>query len=339
LIRPLPFLLLLLVCAGHAAAQTPPQEPLLRIEAGGHIGAVPHLAVDASGRLLATAGYDKTVRLWSLPDGKPRGVLRPPIGTDQEGEIYAVAITPDGRRVFAAGATGGSWDGTFSIYMFDVRRGALIGRLPGLPSPVNALAVAPDGSRFAAGLARGGVRVWDASSGKSVFEDQAYGGPVRNLAFDRQNRLYTAAADGKLRAYEPDGHKAGEKDPASGQRPWGLAVSPDGSMLAVAYENADKQGRLRVDVLSSRTLSPLFAPDTSGLKGEGLLAVSWFANDHGGVGLLAGGYAHDGSGNVIRRWDDFGLGPATDLEAARDTVLDIRAVPGGGAVYSAEDPG
>ena len=50
--------LLALLAAGTASAQTPPQEPFLRIEAGGHIGAVPHLAVDASGRLLATAGYE-----------------------------------------------------------------------------------------------------------------------------------------------------------------------------------------------------------------------------------------------------------------------------------------
>jgi WD40 repeat protein len=333
------FLCLLVALAGHALAQTPPQAPFLRIEAGSHIGAVPHLAVDASGRLLASASYDKTVRLWSLPDGKPRGVLRPPIGADQEGEIYAVAISPDGHRVFAAGATGGSWDGTFSIYLFDASRGAMIGRLAGLPSPIYALAVSPDGSRFAAGLARGGARVWDASSGKPVFEDPAYAGPIRNLAFDRQGRLYTAAGDGKLRAYDTDGRKVAEKEPAAGQRPWGLAVSPDGSLLAVAYENADRQGRLRVDVLSARTLLPLFAPDTDGLKGEGLLAVTWAVNDHGGVALLAGGYARSGTANVIRHWDDFGLGPAADLPASRDTILDIRPVPGGGAVFSAEDPG
>jgi WD40 repeat protein len=331
--------IVLLALAGQASAQTPAQAPFLRIEAGGHIGAVSHLAVDASGHLLATAGYDKTVRLWSLPDGKPRAVLRPPIGAEQEGEIYAVAVSPDGRRVFAAGATGGAWDGTFSIYLFDARRGVLAGRLSGLPSPVNALAVSPDGSRFAAGLARGGARVWDAASGKSIFEDPAYAGPIRNLAFDREGRLYTAAADGKLRAYGPDGRKTAEKEPAPGLHPWGLAVSPDGSLLAVTYENADRQGHLRVDVLSARTLLPLFSPDTDGLKGEGLLAVAWAANDHGGVQLLAGGYARAGAANVIRRWDDFGLGPATDLQAARDTILDIRPVPGGGAVFSAEDPG
>ncbi len=331
--------LLLLACAVTARGQTPPQAPFLRVEAGGHIGAVARVAVDASGRLLVTAGYDKTVRLWSLPDGKPRGVLRPPIGLEQEGELYAVAITPDGRRVFAAGATGGAWDGTFSIYLFDTRRGVLAARLPGLPSPINDLAVSPDGTRLAAGFARGGVHVWDAATGKSVFEDASYGGPVRSVAFDRDGRLFSTAADGKLRAYEAGGRKLAEKEPAPGQRPWGVAVSPDGALLAVTYENADKQGRLRVDVLNARTLAPLFAPDAADLKGEGLLAVAWAANDHGGVQLLAGGYARASNANVIRRWDDFGLGPATDLPASRDTVLCIRPVPGGGAVYSAEDPG
>ena len=122
------------------AAGEPPQRPFLRIEAGGHIGAIAHLAVDAAGHLLASAGYDKTIRLWSLPDGAERAVLRPPIGTAEEGEIYAVALTPDGRRLFAGGATCGQWDRTFCIYVFDTAKATLAGLLPGLPAPVNDLA-------------------------------------------------------------------------------------------------------------------------------------------------------------------------------------------------------
>jgi hypothetical protein len=335
--------LLLLVPRGVAAAPgpepEPPQAPILRIEAEGHLGAVPRLAIDAGGRLLASAGFDKTVRLWSLGDRRQIAVLRPPIGADEEGELYAVAVTPDGRRVFAAGATGHQWDGTFCIYVFDTERLRLTGRLPGLAAPVNDLAVSADGSRLAAGLAQAGVRVWDAATGTLLFEDRAYAGPVRALAIDRKNQLFVSAADGHVRAYDAGGRKRAEVDSAPGLKPWGLALSPDGDLLAVAYETPDRDGHLRVDVLHTKSLALLFRPDTAGLAGDGLLAVAWAADERGGVQLLAAGYARTAGANVIRRWADFGLGTATDLPAARDSILDIVPVPGGGAVYSTEDPG
>jgi len=319
------------------AAQGPPQEPILRIEAGGPTGAVAHLSVDAAGTLIAAASYDKTVRLYSLPDGIERAVLRPPIGPRQEGELYAVALSPDGGTVFAAGATGGAWDGSFSIYMFSVKQTRLVARLPGLASPVYDLAISPDGTRLAAGLARGGILVWDAHTGKSLFTDPAYGAPVRNLRFDRQNRLFTACADGQVRGYDPAGNRFAAVTPEPGLHPWGLAVSPDGGFVAVSFENADA-GQPRLVVLAAATLRKAFAPDMSGLPGEGLLAVSW-AGIAGGTSLLAGGYIRTGQRNIIRRWGDFGLGAPSDFAAASDTIRDIKPLPDGGAIYATEDPG
>ncbi|MDE2576140.1 MAG: caspase family protein [Rhodospirillales bacterium] len=332
-------LLALLVAAAAPATHQPPQVPFLRIEAGGHTSAIAHLAIDADGRLMASASYDKTIRLWSLPDGRLRAVLRPPIGLRQEGELYAVALSPDGSHVFAAGATGGQWDGSFSIYVFDAARAVLVSRLAGLPAPVNDLAVAPAGGVFAAGLAEGGVRVWNAHTGKPVFEDTHYSGPVRSVLFDRAGDLIAAAADGRVRVYDAAGKKLAEAAPPSHLRPWGLALSPDGALLAVTSETADRAGRLHIDVVATRTLAPVFTPDTAGLSGEGLLAAAWVADSHGSVRLLAGGYAHRGRDYVLRSWGDFGLGTPTDLPAAHDTIRAILALPGGGAVYAAEDPG
>lgn len=318
-----------------ASAPAPPTEPFLRIEAGRHTGGVNRVAVDAAGQVLATASDDKTVRLWNPADGSPRGVLRLPIGPREEGEVYAVALTPDGKRAFAAGLTGFAWDRSFSIYLFDLERMALRGRLPGLPAPVNHLAVSPDGTRLAAGLGgTAGIRVWDATQGRLLFEDRNFQGPVRSVAFDARGRLAAASADGRVRLYDQQGRRLAEAVPEQGARPFGLVFSPDADVVAVAYEN-----RLRVDLLSARTLARVASPDVSGLSGEGLLAVAWAPDGKGSVQLYAAGYARGTDGYVIRRWSDFGLGVPTDIPAARDAIPHMVALPTGGIAFAALDPG
>ena len=88
----------LMCVVSPALAQTPPQAPFLRIEAGSHIGAVPHVAVDASGRLLATAGYDKTVRLWSLPDGRPQRLSNRNLRLSAKAPLSQCGPTPSSAR-------------------------------------------------------------------------------------------------------------------------------------------------------------------------------------------------------------------------------------------------
>ena len=52
-----------------------------------HTALIRRIGVDAACRLLATASDDKTVRLWSLPDGKLKQVIRLPIGEGDAGKI------------------------------------------------------------------------------------------------------------------------------------------------------------------------------------------------------------------------------------------------------------
>ena len=87
----------------------PDQRLFLRIETGMHTAPIRSIGVDAACSLLATASDDKTVRLWSLPDGKLKRVIRLPIGDGNAGKVNATALSPDGR-LLAAGGWDASWD-------------------------------------------------------------------------------------------------------------------------------------------------------------------------------------------------------------------------------------
>ena len=325
-----------------AGAQEPPQAPVLRVEAQAHTAPVSRLATDAAGRLLASVSDDKTLRLWALPEGTALGVLRPPIGDGAEGELYAVALSPDGTRAYAAGHTGRSWDRSFAIYVFDTASGRLVARLPNQPAPIQHLAVSADGTKLAAALGgRAGVRIWDARNGRQLAEDNAgWQGAARMVAFDGAGRLAASSGDGRVRLYDAAGRRLAERAPLAGARPYGIAWSPDGALLAVGYED-----RLRVDILHASDLRPILTPDVSGLAGEGLPAVAWASDARGGVQLYAAGYARPARAQpgaapfVIRRWGDYGLGTAQDIPAARDAIAHLVPLPGGGLAFAAADPG
>jgi hypothetical protein len=101
-----------------AVKACPDQRPILRIETGMHTATIWRIGVDAACARIATASQDKTVRLWSLPDGKLQRTIRLPIGLEDGGEVRAVALSPDGRRL-AAGGRDASYAKTGFLSDFD----------------------------------------------------------------------------------------------------------------------------------------------------------------------------------------------------------------------------
>ena len=84
-----------------------PSEALIRVLTG-HTGMVNAVVIAPDGSWLATAGSDRTVRIWDA-GGAPRAVL-----TGHTGTVWAVAIAPDGSWLATAGN-----DGTVRIWDAD----------------------------------------------------------------------------------------------------------------------------------------------------------------------------------------------------------------------------
>jgi WD40 repeat protein len=305
---------------------------VLRLETGMHVAAIKRIGVDAEGRFLATASNDKTLRLWDLRTGALIRTLRPPLGEGAEGMLYAAAMSPDGSWVAAGGRTGYDWDAKYSIYVFDRASGRLVHRLPGLPGLVDHLAFSPDGRWLAGTLGEGeGVRVYRTRDFSLLGEDAGYERSSYGCDFARDGRLVTTSFDGTLRLYQvrDDGLRLlAKKNAPGGKAPYSARFSPDGSKIAIGFDDSTS-----VDVLDGRDLSPLYAPDTSGVTNGNLIAVSWSAD---GRMLYAGGRFE--SGTRIRAWSEEGRGGFRDLPAAGNTILDILPLATGGVVFGAFDP-
>jgi WD40 repeat protein len=322
-----------LLSTGPASAQQQPSEqPVLRLETGMHTAPIRAVATDGAGQILATASDDKTLRLWMLTSGKLIQVLRPPIGPDHEGELKAVALSPDAQRVVTGGWTGLTWEHANSLYVFGFDKGTwrLIRRVGGLPQ-IYRLAWSPDGRYVAAGLeGTNGVRLFATSDWHEVGRDINYAASIYGLTFDEAGRLAVTAFDGYIRLYDAELRPVAKTKAPSGTRPYGVALTPDGSALAVGYNDA-----LAVDILSIPDLRRVGAASVGGLTGGSLSQVAWSRDG----ALLAGGtHWSVATGSPIFRWADSHWAKRTTLTAADATVTGIVPLAGGGFAYATADP-
>jgi WD40 repeat protein len=298
----------------------PPTEPILRIETGMHGAIIRSIGVDASCRLMVTGSYDKTARVWALPQSgirepKLQQVLRVPIGPGNDGKVFAVALSPDGRFVAAGGWNRGAdhW-----VYIFDVATGKLLRRLGKLTNVIEHLTFSSDGKYLAATLGEGhGLRVWDTSGWSLVGEDKDYGGKDSyGAAFDATDKLYTVAYDGFLRRYGPDFKLEAKSKTIGGEDPYSIAVHPKGDRVAVGFAHSTA-----VDVYGARDLQRLFAADLAGVgDGNFYSTVAWSVD---GTRLYGAGGNLMKGGGLLRIWEQEGRVKARDVILSGNTIDEL----------------
>ena len=278
----IPFLLLLLFAVSpvwlRAQAATPglSERPVLVLDPGMHTAPIIRADVDAAGRLAVTGFDDKTVRVWSLADGRLLRTIRLPQGPGNVGKAYAVAISPDGAVIAAGGWTRDSTADRRSSLPLR-RRDRRDDRPDRGPAerrhPPRLLARRP-AAGGGAGRRPACASTTARTAGRRSRATRTTAISSYGAAFAADGRLATTSYDGRLRLYDADGTAARGRSTPAAAEPFGLAFSPDGARLAVGY----RRFAPRCGSSTAHSLAPLPAPDTSGIDNGNLATVAWSAD-------------------------------------------------------------
>lgn len=217
-----------------AAAQGPESLPL-RGAGQGHTARIYRGVFTPDSKTFLSAGIDKIVRAWSVPDGKPLYTLE-----GHQGSIHGMGLS--GASLLVTGAEGGT------ILLWDLKERKQIGPLGKTTSALHSLVVSPNGKLAASGggdwksNTPGELRLWDLEKREEVHSFAGHRRLVLGVAFSPDNRLLAAVDfSGDLHVWDLVTRKPAvslfQESPAGS-----VGFSPDGKHLVVG----DYKGRLNV---------------------------------------------------------------------------------------------
>ena len=182
------------------------------------------LTFSPDGKTLASAGYDRVIKLWNVE--KP---TEPRLLEDHSDTIYALSFHPDGKLLASAAADR-------AVKVWDVALGKRLYTLGDSTDWVYTATWSPDGKHLAAAGVDKSIRIWqaDAEGGKLAFSVFAHTQPVTRIAYSNDGKSLYSISEGKnLKVWDAATVKERLVFPPESETMLSMAVSPDQKQVAV----------------------------------------------------------------------------------------------------------
>jgi DNA-binding beta-propeller fold protein YncE len=222
---------------------------------GGHQDVVFAIAFHPDGRHLASASFDRTVRLWDLDSLKMERIL-----TQHSDFVYALAFGPGGQWLASASKDR-------SVKVVEPTTGKSRFTFGGMEQDVLAVAVSPDGKAVVSSGFDSSLYWWNPQTGERIRQQGGHGIGVHEITFSNDGKLVASAgADRTIRLWDgTSGAALRSLNTASVN--YAVAFRPDGKVLA----SGSFDGLVRLwDVASGRQLALLLALPPENERGDWL---------------------------------------------------------------------
>lgn len=244
----------------------------------GHTDAVQGMALSPSGKAIASASDDGTVRIWKLDGDQFELIKEIP---DRGGWVRAVTFASE-NQIITAGQDK-------NIKVIDIASGKIIRTLSGHTNLINSLAIASTSDRLVSGSYDNEVRLWQVSTGKLLQTLKGHKDKVLGVAISADGKhIASASRDQTLRIWDAKTGKVLQELKAHTEAVTCVLISPDGKQVISGSNDKTIRGW---DLAS----------------GKQIFTIDEFGTDIGAIAITGDGkYLFSGSKdnpNSIRLWN------------------------------------